>query len=276
MTDRGPDPAQLREYVAAGRAAHPEFPIDDADFTAYVAARARDGAPPPAAHAGDLLLGYACARGLPTALETFHRLYAGVIARVLGRRSATQDTANDVTQIVHERLLVAAPGKTPRIADYKGAGPLRSWISTTAATTLQELRRASGRRSDKHADAALHQDLPAELDPEIAYLKERYRGDIETAIGAAWTAMADGERALLRLYYHERIKIDRLGVMYQINRATAARRVAAARDALADGIREQIRDRLHLTPTQYASIIALVRSDLEVSILKHCEPAESR
>src|SRR5262249_28737416 len=132
------------EYVQTARAAWPALEVDAGEFERHVAARATSGAPPKIAHAGDLYLAFACARGVPGAAEAFLRAYGGVIARVLSRRRAASDVADDAAQAVHERLLVAPPGGgAPKIAEYTGAGPLKSWVSTTAATTLAMMRRSS-------------------------------------------------------------------------------------------------------------------------------------
>ena len=73
----------------------------------------------------------------------------------------------------------------------------------------------------------------------------------------------------MRLHVGERMSIDQLGTLYKVNRATAARWIASARESLVAAAREQIRERLKLRESEYESIVALVRSQLDVSIARH-------
>ena len=83
---------------------------------------------------------------------------------------------------------MAPAGGVPKIAEYKGTGPLKSWISTTAATTLSMMRRAAGRRREQQADSAIA-ELAEHADPELRFLKEHYKAEIAVAIvGRAITA----------------------------------------------------------------------------------------
>ena len=62
--------------------------------------------------------------------------------------------------------------------------------------------------------------------------------------------------------------IDVLGSMYSVNRATAARWLAAARRSLMDGARARLRAQLRLSESECDSLVALVRSSLDISIVK--------
>lgn len=258
----------LSAYVEAARRAWPDLSVTDADFVRYLAAHAIGGSLPPIAHAGDTLLACACLLRDARAIATFHRTYGAVIARVLGRRRASPDVAADATQMVHERLLVGTAEVPPKIGEYKGIGPLRSWIATTAAVTLQMLRRAEGRRREQPEDTGLT-SLVEKADPELAYMKERYKAPMNDAIIAALARLGDRDRTLLRLHLGERLSIDHLGAMYGVNRATAARWLAAIRKLVLDGARAELQTRLHLSESECDSIVMLVRSQLDLSIVRH-------
>lgn len=90
----------------------------------------------------------------------------------------------------------------------------------------------------------------------------------ETAIERALTRLSVRDRTLLRLHLAERLSIDALGAMYSVSRATAARWLAAARGALAQGVRDDLRARLHIPDSELDSLIAVVRSQLDVSVLR--------
>jgi RNA polymerase sigma-70 factor (ECF subfamily) len=272
--DTGATPSLARNsatvaYVAAARAAWPMLEVDAVSFDRYLAQRAPvAGRLPPVAHAGDLLLAFACATGVPGAVATFRATFDGVLARVLARRRASASDAADIKQTVYERLLVAAPGAAPRIAEYRGDGPLRSWVSTSVATTLLMMQRAAGRRRER-SNAAAEVAAVAQADPEILHLKRRYRVHIEAAVVRALGRLGQRERTLLNLHLSEGLTIDHLGAMYRVNRATAARWLSAARDALVDHARGEIRSDLRVSESECDSLVALVRSDLDVSIARH-------
>jgi RNA polymerase sigma-70 factor, ECF subfamily len=258
----------LRAYLSAARSAWPELGVDDAEFVRHVAARATEGAVPPSAHAADLLLACACSRGLGPAITAFQRVYGPVIDRVFLHRKAATHLADDARQIVQERLLVGdVGGAAPKIALYSGAGPLKSWVATAAARTLLMLYRSTNRRREAPEEAQ-SDALGVQLDPELELLKGRYQTDVEEAIVHALSQLGDRERTLLRLHLSERMSIDALGTMYAVNRATAARWLAAARQTLLQGARERLRERLRLSETECDSAIALVNSRLDVSIVR--------
>jgi RNA polymerase sigma-70 factor, ECF subfamily len=257
-----------RAYLQAAAAAWPDLPIAPADFIAHVASGAPPGGLPPSAHAGDLLLAFACARGVPAAIGAFHESYDGVVARVLARRRAGDADAADVSQVVYERLLVAPPGGAPKIADYRGMGPLRSWISTTVATTLLMTRRAAARRDDRSDESALASALAAD-NPELLYMKSRYREQIEGSMARALSGIPQRDRALLKLHLVERMSIDQLAVVYGVNRATAARWLAKARADLLGRARDEIQAQLGVSQSECDSLVDLVRSNLHLSVARH-------
>jgi RNA polymerase sigma-70 factor, ECF subfamily len=269
----GDDKVALEEsldaYLAGARAAWPSLgAISDQELIAYVAARSPRGKLPSAAYAGDVLLACGCARGLAEAVAGFYATYGAVIARVLARGRAEADVADDATQAVYERLLVARAGGAPKLAQYKGTGPLKSWVSTTAASTLLMFNRGQNRRREEQEDSGLVV-LAKEAGPELRYMKERYKADVEDAILASLARLDDRKRILLKLHLGERMSIDHLGAMYGVSRATTARWLAAARESLVTGARDEIRARLKLSDSECDSIVALVRSELDVSIMRH-------
>lgn len=257
----------LVEYVEAARKAWPDLDIDTEVLVRYVGDRTPPGTPPTAAHAGDMLLACACTRGDPAAIEAFHHDYGVVIARVLSRRRATADVVDDAVQAVYERLLVRSASDPPEIADYKGVGTLRGWVSTVTARTLLMMRRSKGRRGEQ-SGSGLVAALLTKVDPELLYARERYKKDMESAISSVLGRLGDRERTLLRLRLAERMSIDKLAAMYNVNRATAARWLALAKDAVVTMTRDELRTRLRLSDRDYDSVVALIQSDFELSIAR--------
>lgn len=263
---------ELSTYVAAARAPWPDYGLDLLEFVRYLAERSPDGALPPARHAADLWLACACTRGIPLPLARFHCQFGPLIARVLARRGADHDVAADIRHELSERLLLSDPstGRRAKIADYRGAGELKNWVASAAATTLLSIQRAASRRRESldrnFADAML-----VRRDPELEYFKQRYAIEVRDAIVAAAQALEPRSKAILRLHLKGGLGIDALAKIYGINRATAARWLATARDSLRRNTVRDLRARLQLEAGECDRLLALVSSRLDVSLVRHLD-----
>lgn len=257
----------LVDFVAAARRDWPALEISDADFGAYVRQRFGPSGLPPLLHAGDLLLACACGRGLDLATQSFQALYRLPIRRVCARYKADESLADDVRQAVYERLLVSRGGQPARIGEYRGSGSLEAWVARVAITTLLMLQRAA-RRREQHQSSASKESV-APLDPELEFIRARYKAQLEQAITRALEELGDRERTLLRLHLGERLNIDALGSMYGVNRATAARWLVAARQSLLERARAAICASLGASPDELESLGVLLQSQLHVSLARH-------
>jgi len=83
---------------------------------------------------------------------------------------------------------------------------------------------------------------------------------------AALAALPEQPRALLRYSVVDGWTVDRIGALYGIHRATAARRVAAAREELGALIRAELAARLAISVDEVDSIVRLVQSRVDVSL----------
>ena len=111
-------------------------------------------------------------------------------------------------------------------------------------------------------------------EPELALAKARYGPELEASLRAALAALEPRQIVLLRLHHAKGWSVDRLGGIYRVGRSTAARWVAAARDALLDGAKSHLRARLNLTPAELESLVVLLRSNVELSLVRLLEDEE--
>jgi RNA polymerase sigma-70 factor (ECF subfamily) len=102
--------------------------------------------------------------------------------------------------------------------------------------------------------------------PEIDLLKLQGRAEVERAFRQALAKLEDRDRLLLGLHYADGLSLERIGALYRQHRATVARRMAKARRELLDGARELLRERLRLSDSECDSMMALVRSQLRISL----------
>ena len=213
-------------------------------------------------HAADLSLAAACAAGDPAALAVFDEQYLAPLAGVLRATGLAADQIDDVMQELRARLLVG-DGR-PRILDYAGRADLRLWVRTAAVRAGIDLVR---QRRDLPVEDEELAALPAILDdPELLHLKDRYRDELREAVGEAITQLPARDRLLLKYTYVDGLNVDKVGAIYGVHRATAARWVGAARDALAESSRKLLVARLGVTPSELRSIARLVESQLDLSL----------
>jgi RNA polymerase sigma-70 factor (ECF subfamily) len=261
--------AALRRADAEGRAAWPGLRLDPGAFAVHIADRVRARPDVEAAiaglHAADLFLACACALGDAAALRELERTQLSRVPALIHRVNPSPAFADEVVQVLRDALLVASRDGASRIGEYSGRGSLAGWIRVVAVRTALRLRArqsAGGVPLDPLAEEA----LPGVVDPELDHLKLRYRGAYEDAVEAALAALPDRDALLLKLHYVDGLNIDRIGGLFGMHRSTVARWRAAVRGRLLAEVRERLRDRIPLTGSEFESILALVRSQLVVSI----------
>jgi RNA polymerase sigma-70 factor, ECF subfamily len=260
---------RLARIVAEARAAWPGVGIADERFMGHLAARMPALADPADPFAGlrtaDLLLACGCCHGDAGALAAFMAGFGADIEAVARRFHSLPVDRDDVLQVVRERLLVGPP---PRIADYAGLGFLQNWVRIAAVRAFLD----AGRRRSARPEVGDHDALAAIADPnddvELAYLKRHYRGEFKRAFAEAVAALSSRERNLLRQHLVGGLTIDQMAALYGIHRATAARRVAAARAALLQATRARLAARLRIDDGELGSIMRLIHSQLDISIVR--------
>ena len=265
---RVPDPAALTDAVAALCAAAGVATGDAPAFCAHVGARLDDGELAlDRLAARDLAVAWGCAAGLAAAIAVFEAEYLPAARGALARMRAADPVIDEQLQVLRTRVLVGDGRRGPRIAEYRGRGSLRRWIRAVAARQYLNALRDQGREAAVgDADVLDALASPGDGDAELAYLKQRYRGAFADALAAAAAALDPLDRTVLRYTFVDGLGLDALGRALRVSRATAHRRLAAARAALLAGTERELAARLALTPDEVASLHRLVRSQLELSV----------
>jgi RNA polymerase sigma-70 factor (ECF subfamily) len=260
--------ADLQAAYQAGRAAFPGVELAEARYAEFV--RERLGAAlPEAPIAADLFLACACIDGDRRALEAFDAGYLALVPQFVARLEASAAGIDELRQRLREKLFVGVAGGPPKIAEYTGRGRLQSWLRVVA------IRSALNEKAS-HKPESPASDLDERLataDPELDYLRQRYRGEFRDAFAAAFAKLEPRDRTMLRLHLVDGLGIDRLAPMYGVHRATAARWLASVRESLFVGTRDALRARLGVSATEFASLVRLVRSELDLSIRRLLDEA---
>ncbi|MBA2544375.1 MAG: transcriptional regulator, partial [Deltaproteobacteria bacterium] len=164
-------------------------------------------------------------------------------------------------------------GKPAGIAGYKGKGPLRGWVRITATRELiRHIKKAS---RDVPVDRQLEEMLGAGGDdPVLEQLKGEYRAQFATALREAIAELGAEDRTLLRQQIVDKLSIDELGAAYGVHRATAARWLNRSRGALVAATRNRLAARLSMPIEEIDSVIRLVQSRLDASVVRYLEERE--
>jgi RNA polymerase sigma-70 factor (ECF subfamily) len=218
----------------------------------------------------DLHLAAGCARGVAAAIEKLESVYGRELRSVAGR-FARQGvvSADDLLQLLRNRLFLGSPEPTdpPRIASYTGQGSLRNWLRVTATRAFIDAVRSADARNDLPIADELVAMLPdSGADPELELLKRQNLAHFKHAFAEAVAALDSSDRVVLRQHLVEHLSIDQIGALYHMHRATAARRVVKAKDALLAATRAAMAQRMGLGPDDLASVLALIASRMEASV----------
>jgi len=258
-------------FLATAHAAWPEVKLPEPEvLVTFVGERlagvdlatALAGAP-----AADLALACACVLGEPTAHAAFDSVLTEVDAAGASTK-ATPDLVTEVKQLLRVQLLVPTNERPPGISGYRGKGPLRGWVRITATRELIRHKK----RQERHVgegDSGLEAVLVIGNDPVLEKLKTEYRTEFAAALPDAIADLSAEDRMLLRQSIVEKMSIDEVGAAFGVHRATAARWLNRARGALVGATHKRLAERLDLPVEQMDSVIKLVQSQLDASVIRY-------
>ena len=215
--------------------------------------------------AADLWLAWCCTQGDAAALRQFHTLFDNEFAAASRRLRCDADTRAEFVQGCREAM-VAPPA--PKLARYSGQGDLRHFLRVALVRKMIDFRRKlQARQGRERPLQAQDNEVPAPSDDvEMAYLKNEYGGAFRAAFARAVSELTAAQRNLLRHHYADGMNVDELGRRYGVHRATAARRVARARQELLERTRQQLMQALKLNPQELDSVLRLIESNVHVSV----------
>ncbi len=262
----------LSRLVTAGTDAWPALVVDPGAFVAYVADRLPQPRPLlealAAVHGAELYLAFACQAGDRHAIAALERTYAGHIDAVIRGLDGRGMTRDDFRQVVRHKLFVGDANTPPRITAYAGTGSLAAWLRVTARRAGLNAVRGKEVTTEPPADDDVLQFPQSIGDPELDYLKDRYREEFRSAFLDAVSRLQPRQRTLLRQTIAHQLTVRQIGRMYKIHHATAARWIAQARQDLIEGTRRALQERLEVSQRELESIMGLIASRLDVSVMR--------
>lgn len=261
----------LEALFAAGASSWPDLVVSRDAFTRQLGAKIpADLATPPSevlasVRPADLILACACAAGDARAIAALETSYFGEVDAAVRRMRASDDVVDEARQVLRSEILVPKDGRPAGIAGFSGRGELRSWIRVAAIRQVVRILRGTKKHAEFEDDALYEVVAPAD-DPEIEHIKRLYREEFAAAFRQAIRSLTPRERTVLRHQTIDGLSIDDIGAIYGVHRATAARWIGKAREALLAGTREALMARLRIGGTEVDSIMRLVQSRLDLSL----------
>jgi RNA polymerase sigma-70 factor (ECF subfamily) len=262
--------ARLGESLAGllgrARAAWPALAIADEDFLRFLAERVPEGAglaQLERMNVEDLYLACGCASGSPQAGELFASRFFPVIRRAVAQLEVPAAWAEDVRQTVYDKLFLADSERPAAIRHYQGTGDLATWVHVVAVRQTVDLIR---KRNREQTLRDLPEVIASDDNPELRLLKERFGSEFKAVFEEVLTRLSSKERNLLRYQLVASLTLEQIAGVYRVNRSTVVRWMQALRDKLLDETRTALSERLHLTGAEFASLMHLIQSQLQVSI----------
>lgn len=223
-------------------------------------------------HLADLGLAWACLARDPAAEKLVDRMIRAEAQRAVAELRKPADLVDEVHQELAQRLLV---GERPRLAQYAGQSALGRWLGVAALRTALNLTRKA--RPERPLGDDDHDLIAAVVDPELAAIRNQYKREVERAIRSAFEALDNPrDRNLLRLYYLDRVGLDRLGQMYGVHGSTVSRWLATLRESIISDTHGRLGEMLGASGNyaDVASLIRAVRSDLDLTLSRILRPTE--
>ncbi len=215
---------------------------------------------------GDLFLAWCCCQGDAPALLELWSTHVPALRHAVKNVTKDEARAEDVLQEVMVELLVGKAGRPPTLASYEGRSKLSRWLRSVGVRAALAAGEKLSANLQPLAESAAELLRSPDADPELAVLKARCGQQLERALHQAMKGMGDPERLLLQQHWVDGLTIDQLAKVYRIHRATAARRIASAREELLTSVRRRLREQLQLTGKELDSLIELAQSRLRLSL----------
>lgn len=247
------------------------LPLDELDR--FIAARRDEGASVDPAIEEDLCLAFAAARSDPKAIVYVDQLVLSQVPKMLRHMRLSDAAIDDVQQELRVLLLVPKGDEPGKIADFAGRSPLSAWVRVSAIRLALRSSRRKGSRSEVGDDEAIV-GRESGVDEEQVILKDDQRRAFRDALRAAVAALPADDVMRLRLHYIDGLSLDDLARLEGVHRATVARWLSKAREAILAGTKEGLREG-RLTESECVSLLGIAQSRFEWSLRMFSSPTPS-
>lgn len=160
------------------------------------------------------------------------------------------------------RFELFAREQGPLLETYTGKGDLTGFLRAIAVH--EALKRLKKQKREVTPEAVAELPMP---EVELAAMKGAYGKQFTRALEESFRSLELPERNLLRQYFLDGLSIDALAKLHHIHRATAARRVNAAKDKLTERVKQKLIAELQLGESSVREVITLSNLDESLGTL---------
>jgi|GEM_PF-560255 RNA polymerase sigma-70 factor, ECF subfamily len=261
---------RMQEAFGSGQERWPKLDGQLVEYARYLLARLEGEDDPLSAlaalNANDLFIAHLCAQSDSAALKAFEVTFGPVVDAALIRLRLGKEAIGEVKQAVMVKIFVApSPEKPPWITSYNGRGRLDSWVRVIAVRTAGHWVGKS-KKEVPAQDQAIEALLDSATHPELAHLKQAYRGELKSALHSAMSKLDDRQLTVLRQHYLDGLTTGQLGLLYGVDRSTISRWIISARETILDEIKATVRDKLELSRQGMDSVLGLLGSRLDMTL----------
>ena len=256
---------QLSLAITAAREVWPGIELPPALFAEFLKDRSVNLSEITSAQVQDLYLACACAARARGAIEAFNERYASVIVRTVRPFDPSPAFADEVRQRLNEALFVEGIDSEAKIGLYTGNGPLLGFVRTA-------VRRIAGRlvlsnpASKFVGEEALAQQFADHPDNETTLMKERYKDSFNRALIIALRRLGPRERFILKMNLINRVSTGKIALIYNVSQPTLWRWMQRAARKMYATVKELVCDELDVDTHELHSLLALVRSQIELTM----------
>ncbi len=252
----------MRSAFEAGEAAWPGCRLSLAAFRERLDAAGIDDVQLRAQPDG-LFLAVACAAGDVAAVAHFERAFFPKLGPQLARFALSADAEDELRQLLRIKLLT---GPTPKIAEYRGNGPLGAWVRVCAVRLALDAKESEAAKARREEQEELTTIVALSVSPEIAVAKGEPQQLFQAALEEALAGLEPRDKTLLRMHFLDGMSVDEIGVVFRVHRATAARWLVAIRGRIFEQVSKRVALEMPSSSSEFRSLVRLVYSDVRLSI----------
>jgi RNA polymerase sigma-70 factor, ECF subfamily len=259
--------------LANARGAWPEVEVAREVFGEFLDNHTIDLAGKSAAIVRDLYLACACAQRMPEGLRAFSRTFQPIIAGAARSFDPAPAFCDEVAQQLNENLFVGSSGVRAGIHQYAGDGPLAGFVATCAKRLAGRIHSGASKTQLKAEQELVEQFSDADGN-EITLLKRHYKEIFNRALTVALRQLPQRDRLVLRMNLVSRLSTAKIASMYNVSQPTVSRWIQKAAQEIFSNVKEIVREQLGVDTRDVASLLALVRSQIEITILQSTKDSE--
>ncbi len=221
-----------------------------------------------AVNVGDLLLCFDALQGSALALGTHDARIRATARHVLASMANPVLDADELAQLIHERVLVHQPRAVARLETYTGRGALVQWLRAVATMlALEKQRSARANVASSEEDQNMAFALAAMQPSPESLIRRRHDSEhLTRAINEGVASLPAQERTVLKLRFVDGLSPDDIGRMFGVHRTTALRWLERAQERLKSHVKAGLQEQLRLSGRELDSMILSLNTSLPLHL----------